>query len=65
MLVVHKRTIFDLAGTLKKITFYWFLKVDRTDLLSEYIYIYIYALIFSLCTDTCQNYISLKVPHNS
>lgn len=48
MLVVHKRTIFDLAGTLKKIRFYWFLKVDRTDLLSEYIYIYICINFFSL-----------------
>lgn len=45
MLVVHKRTIFDLAVTLGK-RFYWFLKADKTDLLSEYTYIYIYALIF-------------------
>lgn len=63
MLVVHKRTIFDLAVTLGK-RFYWFLKADKTDLLSEYTYIYI-CINFFLCTDTCQNYISLKVPHNN
>ena len=41
MLVVHKRTIFDLAVTLGK-RFYWFLKADKTDLLSEYTHIYMH-----------------------